>query len=277
MKHWTLDDIAWEEFDPAKLDPDLVRVVKAASLVEKNGSDYGRYLKEVFSDDPAFAEVAVRWAEEEVQHGDALGRWAGMADPSFDFHAAFEDFAGEIRLPAGTDRSVRGSRVGELVARCVVECGTSSMYAALAESAEEPVLKDICRRIAADELRHYKLFYEHKKRYLKIERVGRLRRIWVALSRATEMEDGELGYAYYAANRRDGRAYNRRAANRAYALRVYSFYRYHHVERAVSMVFKAAGLKPHGRLSTLVSRAIYAVVKRRTRHARRSRAQPAAA
>ena len=267
MKHWTLDDIAWEKFDPGKVDPDLVKVIKAASLVEKNGRDYGRYLVEVFEDDPEFSEAAVRWAEEEVQHGDALGRWAEMADPSFDFPAAFEDFAANVKLPVGVAKSVRGSRVGELVARCVVECGTSSMYTALANAAEEPVLKQICEKIAADELRHYKLFYKHEKRYLEIERVGRMQRFWVALSRARETEDDELAYAYFAANNLGG-DYDRKAANREYSTTVYGFYRFHHVERAVSMAFKAAGLKPHSRLSTWMSRVIYAVLKWRTRAGR---------
>ncbi len=277
MKHWTLDDIAWDRFDPGKVDPDLVKVVKAASLVEKNGRDYGRYLQEVFKDDPEFSEAAIRWGEEEVQHGDALGRWAEMADPSFDFPAAFEDFAAKIKLPAGVDASVRGSRVGELVARCVVECGTSTMYSALAGATEEPVLKQICLKIAADELRHYKLFYKHEKRYLEIEKVGRLRRFWVALTRATEMEDDELAYAYFAANRRGGGEYDRKAAKREYATKVYGFYEYLHVERAISMVFKAAGLKPHGHFSTWLSRAIFAVLKRRTRSQRKLLAAQAGA
>lgn len=268
MKHWTLDDIAWEEFDPGKVDPDLVMVIKAASLVEKNGRDYGRYLVEVFEDDPEFSEAAVQWAEEEVQHGDALGRWAEMADPSFDFPAAFEDFAANVKLPVGIAKSVRGSRVGELVARCVVECGTSSMYTAIANAAEEPVLKQICEKIAADELRHYKLFYKHGKRYLEIERVGRFQRFWVALSRARETEDDELAYAYFAANRRHGGAYDRRIANREYTAKVYGFYRYRHVERAVSMAFKAAGLKPHSRFCTLMSTIVYAVLKWRSRGSR---------
>ena len=277
MKHWTLDDIAWERFDPGKVNPDLVKVVKAASLVEKNGRDYGRYLQEVFRDDPEFSEAAILWGEEEVQHGDALGRWAEMADPSFDFPAAFEDFAAKIKLPAGVASSVRGSRVGELVARCVVECGTSSMYSALAGAADEPVLKQICLKIAADELRHYKLFYEHEKRYLEFERVGRLRRFWVALTRATEMEDDELAYAYFAANRRNSGVYNRKTAKREYATKVYGYYKYHHVERAISMVFKAAGLKPHGLVSTWLSKSIYAVLKWRTRSQRKLLAAQAGA
>ena len=31
MGHWTLDDIQWDRFDPAKVDPDLLKVAKAAS------------------------------------------------------------------------------------------------------------------------------------------------------------------------------------------------------------------------------------------------------
>ena len=61
----------------------------------------------------------------------------------------------------GAWRSSRGSRCGELVARCIVETGTSSYDTALMDAVEEPVLKEICRNIAADELRHYKLFYDH--------------------------------------------------------------------------------------------------------------------
>lgn len=263
MKHWTLDDIDWEKFDSSKVDPDLVKVMKAASLVEKNGNDYGRYLQEVFKDDPEFADAAVTWAAEEVQHGDALGRWSEMADPSFDFEASFADFAEKIKLPEGVAHSVRGSRVGELVARCVVECGTSSMYSAIAAATEEPVLKQICQKIAADELRHYKLFYKHEKRYLEIEKVGKFRRFWVALTRATETEDDELAYAYFAANAVEGQAYDRKAFNREYSAKVYGFYRFHHVERAMSMAFKAAGLKPHGRLCTWLSKALYSVLKKR--------------
>ena len=31
MKSWTLDDIHWDRFDRAKVDPELVKIVKAAS------------------------------------------------------------------------------------------------------------------------------------------------------------------------------------------------------------------------------------------------------
>ena len=35
-KLWTLDDIPWDRFDPALVEPNVLKVVKAAALVEFN-------------------------------------------------------------------------------------------------------------------------------------------------------------------------------------------------------------------------------------------------
>ena len=51
-------------------------------MVERNGIDYAVYLGRVFLDDPDFRVASDNWAVEEVQHGDALGRWATLADPA---------------------------------------------------------------------------------------------------------------------------------------------------------------------------------------------------
>jgi hypothetical protein len=253
MGSWTLADIPWDRFDPQEVDPELLRIVKAASLVEQNGADYARYLCNVFADDPLFQEVAQRWGAEEIQHGQALGRWAALADPSFDHAAACARFSAGFHIDLDARRSVRGSRSGELIARCIVETGTSSYYTALGEASAEPVLKAICKRIAADELRHYKLFYTHMQRYLAAEGLGFWGRLRVALGRLRESEDDELAYAYHAANARDA-PYDRGRAARAYARRSYAVYRWHHVERGIAMIFKAVGLKPHGRLNLLMAR-----------------------
>ena len=268
-RHWSLDDIPWDRFDSSKLDADLIKVIKAASMVEYNGGDYAVYLCNVFADDPDFQVAARSWATEEVQHGAALGRWAEMADPGFDFAASFQRFTEGYSLPLDATASVRGSRAGELVARCVVEVGTSSYYSALAAASEEPVLAEICRRIAADEFRHYKLFYGHLKRYLEIEKISKLRRIMVALGRVGESEDDELAYAYYAANGGLDEAYDRSRWSRAYAARALSYYRPLHVERGIAMTFKAAGLAPRGALARLTSRGAYWLLRSRQRRAAR--------
>lgn len=263
-KLWTMDDIPWGRFDATKLDPDIVKVAKAAAMVESNAVDYASYLSNVFPDDETFRKAAWDWADEEVQHGEALGRWAEMADPGFDYAESFRRFREGFKIPLDATSSVRGSRTGELIARCMVEVGTSSYYTALGEATEEPVLREICKRIATDEWRHYGLFYKHMKRYLDEEHLNKLQRLRVALSRIAESEDDELAYAYYAANA-DGAPYDRRTYNREYAQRAYALYRPKHVERAVSMVFKAVGFDPHGVASKTMTRGVSWVMGRRAK------------
>ena len=263
--HWSLDDIPWERFDASKVDPELVKIVKAASMVEYNGGDYATYLCNVFVDDAEFQAAAKSWAVEEVQHGQALARWAKLADDSFDFDRSFGRFRDGYKISVEAADSIRGSRSGELVARCIVEVGTSSYYASLGATTEEPVLREICRHIAADELRHYKLFYTHLRRYLERENIGRWKRVAVALGRIGESEDDELAYAFYAANENEATPYDRKTYGRAYMKRAYACYRQPQVQRAVAMIFKAAGLNPQGRAAGLAARAAYGFIRLRGR------------
>jgi Fatty acid desaturase len=262
---WTLDDIPWARFDCGRLDPEIVSIVKAASLVEYNGGAYAHHLCRVFGDDPQFQASARRWGAEEIRHGQALGQWAQMADPEFDFAAAFARFRAGYQIDFDRDRSRRGSRAGEMVARCIVETGTSSYYSAMRDAVREPVLQEICRLIAADEVRHYKLFHRTLQRCLEQERVGFWRRLWVALGRLAESEDDELAYAYYAANEM-GRPYDRRRYGRAYARRAFAVYREEHVARGVKMIFKAVGLAVNGRLCRAAGRLAWLAMRRRAAH-----------
>jgi len=263
--HWSLNDISWDKFDPSKVNPELVKIVKAASMVEYNGAEYATYLCNVFSDDAEFQEAANAWAKEEVQHGEALARWARLADESFDFDRSFQRFRDGYQIPVEASDSVRGSRSGELVARCIVEVGTSSYYASIGATTEEPVLREICRNIAADELRHYKLFYTHLRRYLERERIGKWKRVAVALSRIGESEDDELAYAFYAANENSETPYDRKTYGRAYMKRAYACYRAPQVQRAVAMIFKAAGLNPQSRAALLAAHAVFGFIRLRGR------------
>ena len=265
MGGWALDDIPWAGFDRSQLDPEIVSIVKAAALVEYNGSAYAHHLCRVFHDDVEFQANARRWGAEEIQHGRALGHWAELADPEFDFAAAFARFRAGYRIDFDRDRSRRGSRAGEMVARCIVETATSSYYSALRDAVQEPVLKEICRNIAADEVRHYKLFYRTLRRCLEHERVGFWRRLCVALGRLAESEDDELAYAYYAANETT-QPYDRRRCGHAYARRAFAVYREDHVARGVKMIFKAVGFAANGRLSRTAGRLAWLAIRHRAAH-----------
>src|SRR6185437_13317619 len=113
--------------------------------------DYVTYLKRVFRNSgPETLSDIERWGAEESQHGRALGRWAQLADPSFDLETTFARFRKGYTPPhfEGDDsHSVRGSRRGEMIARCVVESGTSSYYSAIRDATDEPVLKEVAGRI----------------------------------------------------------------------------------------------------------------------------------
>ncbi|MGC2857589.1 acyl-ACP desaturase [Novispirillum sp. DQ9] len=265
MTHWTLDDIPWHDFDAARVNPQLLAVVKAAAMVERNAADYTAYLGNVFREDPAFRDHVDAWRVEEERHGDALGRWAEMADPSFTFATAFQRFRDGYRIDIGAQDSIRGSRTGELIARCIVETGTSSFYSALRDASDEPVLRAICHRIAGDEFRHYKLFLETMRVYQRRENVPGWRRLLVALGRIRESEDDELAFAYHAANAPADAPYDRVTASNNYAARAFACYRPHHVQRATSMVLKAAGLKPQGLLGSVLQRLMWKFVSGRAR------------
>lgn len=259
-RHWTLDDIPWDEIDRSAVDDDVLKVLRAASLVEYNAPDYTDYLCSVFHDDPEFQKAARQWCNEEVQHGIALGEYAQRHDPSFDYNERLQEYRKRVPIPVEADTSVRGSRAGELVARCMVEVGTSSFYTALGDATNDPVLKAICRNIATDEWRHYGMFYRYLKRYLEQENLPRYRRLMVALHRIAETEDDELASAYHVANMR-GQPYDRKKASKEYARRAYSYYRPGHAETAVGMILKAAGYKPRGLFGRAVRSTVSSVVE----------------
>jgi hypothetical protein len=265
MKHWKIEEVAWDRFDRTKADPDIVALVKAAAMVERNGTDYAIYLNRVFRNDPDFCQAANYWAAEEVQHGDALGRWAMLADPTWNYPTAFARYKDGFPINLNTDASIRGSLTGELIARCMVETGTSSYYTALADATDEPVLQQICRLIAADEFRHFKLFYDHMRRYLARENISFLQRLRIAAGRITESEDDELAFAFHCGNKPESTPYDHTECIAGYMARAMQFYRFRHIERGMGMIFKAVGLPPRGRLSDLSARLAWQLLQRRQR------------
>lgn len=263
--HWELADLRWSDCTPATVDPKLLETVKTASVIEANSSDYVAYLHNVFADDPDFTEAADRWGEEEAQHGNALGRWAELVDPSFDFAAALARFRAGYRIPVDAVASVRGSRAGELVARCIVESGTCSFYSALRDATSDPLLRDICHRIAQDEAQHYRLFKRHLDRYLQREPMTGWQRLRIALGRVFETSDDELAFAYYSANVASSVRYDRERHGKAYWRRAMSFYARRHLQGAAHMVTLAVGGSGSGRLTRLLGRVLWMATRWRLR------------
>ena len=257
---WSPDDIAWEKFDRAKAEPWMVDAIKSAALVEYNAPDYVGYLKRVFPD-PDFHPVIEQWGREERQHGKVLGRWAELADPTFKLEEAFKRFRAGYR-PAHFDgddeTSVRGSKRGEMIARCVVESGTSTYYTAIKEATAEPVLQEIAGRIAADEFRHFKLFYETLQTQVEVD-LPFWRKFLIAAGRMTESDDDEICFSHYCATEpsNTSRPYSRTACARDLFGITLRIYRRHHIERLTRMIAKAVGADPQGRVVKLAGVAIW--------------------
>lgn len=265
MTNWTLDDIDWTAFDPGKVDAGILSAVKASALVEHNAADYVIYLSAVFADDTEFLPLIEQWGHEEHQHGLALGRWAQLADPEFDFEDALARFQKGYSLPLEAQTSVRGSPGGEMISRCVIESGTSSYYSALRDACDEPVLRSIAGHIAADEFRHYQLFRGKFDQLQKTEQIPLSKRLRIALGRIAEAEDDELAYAYWCATVPPSAAeripYHRRTNARAYENAATRLYHHRHIRRMAAMTAKAVGLRPNGILPRALAGAGWATLK----------------
>ena len=267
---WTLDDVQWTRFDASKVDPNMLAAIKAASLVEYAAPDYVVYLKRVFADaDAATIESIERWGREEVQHGQALSRWAALADPSFDFDETFARFQMGYRpdhFDGDEETSIRGSRRGEMIARCVVESGTSSYYSAIRDATDEPLLKEIAGRIAADEFRHYKLFFETLNAQAEPD-LPFWKKALLAIGRINESDDDELSYAYYCATVPADRAASTPYVRADFAKASYKtsmrLYRRQHIQKLTQMVSKAIGVDPHGRITRLAGALLWRMLRMR--------------
>lgn len=269
---WTLDDVNWSGFEPAGIDPQMLAAVKAAALVEYNAPDYVVYLKRVFAGAGKETLDAIeQWGCEEGQHGKALSRWAEIADPEFKMEEAFARFRKgytPAHFTSGDAASVRGSRRGEMIARCVVESGTSSYYSAIRDTTDEPLLKEIAGRIAADEYRHFKLFYDTLHKQDEPE-LPFWRKLLIAVGRVTESGDDELAYAFYCANVKPeeeaAKPYSRKHYARLAAAAGVRIYRRNHIRKLVQMVAKAIGADPHGWLARLADDILWGVIRLRAR------------
>jgi len=259
-----MEDIHWSLFDPAKVNPSLLSAIKSAALVEYNAPDYVSYLKRVFAGSGAQTIATLeQWGREEAQHGRALGRWAEMADPRFKLEEAFARFRKGYTPPHFSDDqqgSVRGSRRGEMIARCVVESGTSSYYSAIRDATEEPVLQEIAGRIAADEYRHYKLFYDTLHAQSEPD-LSFWKKLWIAAGRVRESDDDELAYSYYCANvlpeEELVKPYNRKTYSRLSSQASMTVYDRRHIQKLVQMVTKAVGANPHGWLANTAGEVLW--------------------
>jgi len=183
-KSWTLDNVPYGDVDPSMVrdQEHLFYLVTAASFIEIAADLYTDNLIQYFDGDQEVVDwLENKWKPEEVRHGYVLRDYVAHVWPGFDWQAAYDGFFQEYSRMCTVDE-FEPSRCLEMVARCVVETGTSTFYQAMSQLTEEPVLAGIVARIRADEVGHYKYFYRFFRQYSATEPPGRIK-ILAALKR----------------------------------------------------------------------------------------------
>jgi hypothetical protein len=215
---WSLDSIDWLALrrDAVADNEALFYLIAAASFVEATTDLYTQNLIDYFAGDAEItAWLKAHWLPEELQHGRALRRYVELAWPDFDWESVYQQFLPAYAAQCAHD-GVEPTRTREMASRCCVEMGTASYYRTLSRMTDDPVLSQITRHIAEDEVSHYKHFYRYLKKYQAREgerRPGIARALWNRL-RMTDGADSQMAMSFIYRARHpdqsfDGRLYRR--------------------------------------------------------------------
>ena len=191
---WSLDDIPFSDAATAGIRGEAVwfHVLAAASFVETDTPNYTALLLRHFEDHAGARQwLREHWLPEEVQHGRALRRYVEQVWPEFDWPRAYADFSARY-AQVTNEAHLETDRGLEMVARCVVEVGTSTFYTALANRSPDPVLRMLCHRIAQDEVRHYTYFLRFFEDYAARHPYRRWSILRTEWRRAAEVEREDM-------------------------------------------------------------------------------------
>ncbi|TCV92039.1 hypothetical protein EC912_10830 [Luteibacter rhizovicinus] len=197
---WTLEslDLSKIEIERVRQNEDLFLLLCGSSFVESGSDLYTHNLVDHFAgDDELQSWLRDYWEHEELQHGRALAAYVRHVWPEFDWDTGFRNFFQEYGAVCTADE-LEESRGLELAARCVVETGTASLYRALNDVTDEPVLRQLTNYIKSDEVRHYKHFYQYFRIYREREKLSRFQIFRTLLKRLREIknEDSDIAFRH---------------------------------------------------------------------------------
>jgi len=205
--HWQLADIPYAQIDHGAVanDEDMFYLLMSASFVETGSDTYATNLGAHYAQYTDIQHwLEERWEHEELQHGASLRRYVETVWPSFDWQKAYDSFFAEYSLLCTQEALLEDPRL-EMVARCVVETGTTAYYHTLRGLSQEPVLTELLGHIRNDEVGHFKHFLGYFKSLQAQEPVGRLRIAKALYSRLKELResDSDVALRHVFANKGD--------------------------------------------------------------------------
>ncbi len=196
---WNLEHVPYIDINLTKVQEreDLFYLVAAASFVEIAADLYADNLVRYFDDNIEIMDwLENSWKPEEMRHGHVLRAYVQHVWPAFDWEQAYAAFFADYSRLCTLDE-LEPTRCLEMVARCVVETGTSTFYESLAMQSSEPILAGIAAHIRADEINHYKHFYQYFRKYLAIDPTGRLRILGALKRRLLEARNSDAETALW--------------------------------------------------------------------------------
>lgn len=208
---WRLDEIDFSIAQPQRVrgDETLFFLLATSALVETATHHYAANLAEQYADDVELGGwLRHQWAPEELQHGRALRSYIATVWPDFDWERAWTGFFAEYSA-ACSKEELEANAALEMAARCVVETGTSTLYRTVLDYTDEPLLREIARRLRDDEVRHYSYFYAAANRYRATQKPSRWALLRAVARRMLEAfdDDGEIAFRHAWAGRYPERLY----------------------------------------------------------------------
>ena len=195
--HWKIADIRYEAIDHAAIvhNEDMFYLLMSASFIEMGSDTYAANLGEHYADYPGIQGWLVdEWEHEEMQHGESLRRYVEAVWPSFPWQQAYDSFFAEYSQLCTMEELFADRRL-EMVARCVVETGTTAYYHTLRGLSDEPVLTELLSHIRSDEVGHFKHFLAYFKTLQAEQPVGRTRIAGALYSRLKELRESDSDVA----------------------------------------------------------------------------------
>jgi len=163
VRRWNLDDIRFDliDVDSVRNNDFLFLTLASASFVEILAETYsGNLVLHFEGNEPITDWLRGSWQSDEVQHGLALKKYVNTVWPEFDWERGHKSFTEDYQRLC-TVEQLEPERALELIARCVVETGTSTFYRAVHDYVSEPILRELLNNIKTDEIAHYAFFRTH--------------------------------------------------------------------------------------------------------------------
>jgi len=226
----------------------LFKNLVIASFIEITSDVYDMNLSKFFKGDEETVHwLNNTWEEEEIQHGASLKKYINTVWPEFDWDKHYEVFRKNY-LPFCKVELLEPTRAREMIARMVVETGTSTLYKAIANYAKdlnEPILEDLALKISKDEVYHFEMFEKIFKKYKKEEKLSRNDIVKILYDRLKEINNEDVKIAFDAINDDNEDYENFLETTREFAKKYYPY------KMATKMFMRPLGL--HSMLESMIA------------------------